>query len=297
VSNKFLNKAKGWLVMVSALIVLVVVFTQTGAWQNISTRLGLGDPNANYQPPDVAIKNVPKISISPDIANPVKGGENIQRYLNILEKVDEIEQINAQTEQKYDRKQDFGDGWQDIDGNGCDARNDILKRDILSYAPQTITYKDNKECKVGQGTLFDPYTNQVKNFLYGANTSSDVQIDHKVALKDAWLTGAQSWDKEKRVKFANSSDELIAVDGKTNIQKSDGICWDTNTNANIGTCTITKTPLDKAIMIWLPPNKAYWCDYVSDIVDIRRNWGLKQTPQQYGSYKAILTTCKASGLF
>jgi hypothetical protein len=85
----------------------------------------------------------------------------------------------------YDRAL-FGQAWADVDRNGCDTRNDILKRDLTG-----ITYTNSVPCKVQSGTLADPYTGTSINFLRGTATSSAVQIDHVVALSDAWQKGAQ----------------------------------------------------------------------------------------------------------
>jgi hypothetical protein len=261
--------------------------------QNQSDNLTAADALEQLEPPSdhstyLEIETPMQTNITP------KPPDDIPRYKAELENIETIEQVDADLSEKYERVKDFGTPWQDTDKNGCDTRNDILKRDILKYDPTSITYKDKnttKQCKVNSGDLFDPYTGQVKHFQYGSRTSSQIQIDHKIALKDAWLTGAQQWDYNKRVQFANSPDELIAVDGLSNIEKSDGLCWNVKFNLSVGNCNLTGTLLDEKLMVWLPPNKNYWCDYISDIVDIRKKWGLNQTPQQYIGYKTVLYRC------
>ena len=85
----------------------------------------------------------------------------------------------------YTRDQ-FGPAWSDVDRNGCDTRNDILKRDLKS-----IVYKSpGNPCVILSGVLIDPYSGETINFLRGVATSADVQIDHVVALSNAWQTGA-----------------------------------------------------------------------------------------------------------
>lgn len=86
----------------------------------------------------------------------------------------------------YARDQ-FGKGWKDTDHNGCDTRNDILRRDLVSIVAETR----GRGCKILSGILNDPYTGKRIEFKRGNDTSSAVQIDHVVALSDAWQKGAQ----------------------------------------------------------------------------------------------------------
>ena len=81
----------------------------------------------------------------------------------------------------YSREQ-FGDGW--IDTGGCDTRDRILTRDLTAK-----TYLD--DCRVESGTLADPYTGERVHYTRGG--ASEVDIDHVVALSDAWQKGAQQW--------------------------------------------------------------------------------------------------------
>ena len=117
----------------------------------------------------------------------------------------------------YDRDL-FGGGWVDTDRNGCDTRNDILARDLtnVTYRPGT------RDCVVETGTLADPYSGTLIAFVKGNTTSNDVQIDHVVALSDAWQKGAQQWNGNTRIAFANDPLNLLAVDGPLNLQKGDG---------------------------------------------------------------------------
>src|SRR3954447_19857814 len=89
----------------------------------------------------------------------------------------------------YERD-NFGSGWVDTDRNGCDTRNDVLARDLSNetFKPGT------RNCVVLTGTLADPYSGRSIAFQRGQGTSDDVQIDHVVALSDAWQKGAQAMD-------------------------------------------------------------------------------------------------------
>lgn len=163
----------------------------------------------------------------------------------------------------YSRTQ-FGDGW--LTDNGCDTRNSILRRDLEDTAV-------DDQCKVLSGLLQDPYTGRIIQFQRGNTTSDDVQIDHVVALSNAWQTGAQQLSKEKRIEFANDPLELLAVDGLANQQKSDS---------------------DAAT--WLPPNKAFRCQYVARQVAVKQKYQLWVTSAEYTSIMTILESCPGQRL-
>ena len=88
--------------------------------------------------------------------------------------------------------------WSDLDRNGCDSRNDILKRDL-----KVIVFKDGtRDCKVISGELVDPFSG--RKVLFNLNTAaSNIDIDHIVALSNAWQTGAAYFDKDARSSIAN----------------------------------------------------------------------------------------------
>ncbi|MGY2084957.1 GmrSD restriction endonuclease domain-containing protein [Blastococcus sp. SYSU DS0539] len=163
----------------------------------------------------------------------------------------------------YDRDR-FGDGWVDTDRNGCDTRNDVLARDLTgeTFVP------DTRDCVVRTGTLADPYSGRTIDFRRGQDTSDDVQIDHVVALSDAWQKGAQQWDAATRKAFANDPLNLLAVDGPLNMQKGDG---------------------DAAT--WLPPATAYRCAYVARQVAVKAGYGLWVTRAEKDAMATVLGTC------
>ena len=168
----------------------------------------------------------------------------------------------------YDRAQ-FGPAWADVDHNGCDTRNDVLSRDLTGYVIKAGTHG----CVILSGTLRDPYTATTIRFVRGQTTSTLVQIDHVVALSDAWQKGAQQLSAETRQALANDSLNLLAVDGLANQRKSDG---DTAT--------------------WLPPNKAYRCSYVARQVAVKAKYGLWVTNAERDALGRILATCPSQPL-
>ena len=161
----------------------------------------------------------------------------------------------------YARSQ-FGQAWADVDKNGCDTRNDILKRDLTN-----VVYKAGT-CVVLSGTLKDPYSGDVINFVRGVSTSSLVQIDHVVALSDAWQKGAFMLSLADRTALANDPLNLLAVKGSLNSQKGDG---------------------DAAS--WLPPLKSYRCEYVSRQIAVKRKYMLWVTSAERDAFVRILSKC------
>jgi len=162
----------------------------------------------------------------------------------------------------YEREQ-FGPAWADVDRNGCDTRNDVLARDLTDVTFEAGT----QDCVVLTGTLQDPYTDQVIAFERGPR-SAEVQIDHVVALSDAWQKGAQQWDAETRRQFANDPANLLAVDGPANGAKGDG---------------------DAAT--WLPPSTGYRCAYVVRQVRVKAAYGLWVTPAEHDAMDRQLDGC------
>jgi hypothetical protein len=168
----------------------------------------------------------------------------------------------------YTRDQ-FGQAWADVDHNGCDTRNDILKRDLTS-----IIYKaGTRNCVVASGTLVDRYSGETINFVRGNVTSMEVQIDHVVALSNAWQTGAFKLSADQRKALANDPLNLFAVKGTLNQQKSDG---------------------DAAT--WLPPLKSFRCAYVAQQIAVKMKYSLWVVPPEKAAMVAILAKCPAQKL-
>jgi hypothetical protein len=151
--------------------------------------------------------------------------------------------------------------WSDPDRNGCDARYDTLKRDLTD-----ITYKaGTRDCKVIAGQLLDPFSGKVIIF---SPTKVVIDIDHVVALSNAWQTGAAYFDKNTRLLIANDPINLLAVDAKLNRQKGDG---------------------DAAT--WLPPNKSFRCEYVARQVAVKSKYKLWVTEPEKAAITKILSSC------
>ena len=163
----------------------------------------------------------------------------------------------------YTRAQ-FGPAWADVDRNGCDTRNDILKRDLTS-----ITYRaKTRNCVVESGTLIDRYSGETINFVKGNISSMEIQIDHVVALSNAWQTGAFKLSADQRKALSNDPLNLFAVKGRLNSQKGDG---------------------DAAT--WLPPLKSFRCSYVAQQIAVKAKYSLWVTAPEKAAMVSILAKC------
>ena len=163
----------------------------------------------------------------------------------------------------------FGQRWSDDVGasgghNGCDQRSDILRRDL----DDVVIKRNTQGCVPAAGTLRDPYTGATIRFVRGSDTSAAVQIDHVVALSNAWRTGAQQLTARQRQDFAGDPLGLLAVDGATNQAKGD----------------------DDAAG-WLPPRAAFHCDFVARQIAVKTKYRLWVTPAEAASMSATLASC------
>jgi len=163
----------------------------------------------------------------------------------------------------YDASQAFWGMWQYTDG--CSTRNLILARDLTQ-----VTYLSPTSCIVDTGVLHDPYSGAIISFQHGSapGESDAVQIDHVVSRMNAWVTGAFTWTPEQRYAFANDPLDLLAVDGAVNQAKG---------NADAAS--------------WLPPNKAFRCQYVTIQVEVKAKYGLWMTKSEHDAIAGILASC------
>ena len=151
--------------------------------------------------------------------------------------------------------------WSDLNRDGCDSRNEILKRDLTQIVFKTGT----RDCKVMSGQLLDPFSGKTLIF---SSSKSTVDIDHLVSLSNAWQTGAAYFDKKTRESLANDPLNLLAVDAKLNRQKGDG---------------------DAAT--WLPPLKSFRCEYVAIQVAVKAKYLLWITSAERDTILKVLDNC------
>lgn len=162
----------------------------------------------------------------------------------------------------YDRDH-FGPAWFDIAGTGCDTRNAQLAHWLTD-----VSFDPVQPCVVASGVLHDPYTGHTLTFQRGPDTSAQVQIDHVVALADAWRKGAHDWTPMLALTFANDPANLIAVDGAANQDKG---------------------AADAAH--WLPPDERFHCAYVVQQVLVKDAYDLAVSAEELGALTESLQTC------
>ncbi|WP_059018942.1 HNH endonuclease family protein [Mycobacterium sp. M26] len=181
-------------------------------------------------------------------------------------------QLAALPVKGWDRTQDFqrwrfGKAWSDdvnveFGHNGCNTRDDILRRDLTNLVVRSGT------CYAQTGVLHDPYTGTVIDFVRGPETSNTVEIDHVVSLADAWYKGARAWDPQRRLDFANDPRNLLAVSPKANFDKA-----------------------FRDAASWLPPNEAFRCDFVARQVEVKAAYGLWLSAKEKQAMADVLARC------
>lgn len=162
----------------------------------------------------------------------------------------------------YDRVGDFGPAWADVDHNGCDTRNDILRRDLT----RTTTRVGTAGCVVTAGVLRDPYTGAVISFAKAH--ADEVQIDHLVPLHAAWMLGAFRWSTKTRLTYANDPAVLVAVSGQANQDKSDLLADS-----------------------WKPPLQSSWCAYAASTIHVHQRYQLGVTVGERRALRSMLASC------
>ena len=196
--------------------------------------------------------------LSPPVATSA-GSQTARERRSALAAVSRLTVKGRAPKTGYSREQ-FGDGWESVDG--CDTRDRILIRDLRAKTFRVAT----DHCVVLSGRLADPYTSTTIDYVRGG--PAGVDIDHVVALSDAWQKGAQRWPARERVAFANDPLNLLAVDASANRQKGDG---DTAT--------------------WLPANKAFRCTYVARQVSVKLKYAVSVTKAERDAMLRVLGTC------
>lgn len=173
--------------------------------------------------------------------------------------------------QGYSRDSQFGD-WQKssaLCGYGT-TRDYVLKRDMTNVVM-------NRYCKVQSGDFQDPYTGESMYFVKGEKTSTLVQIDHVVAVQDAWASGLwRSSRSGERITYYNDPDVLQAADSSSNEAKGAGVDWDAPSSP-----------------VWLPDNTAWHCDYMAKRAYIKHKYDLTMSSAEKMQTVSLLAQCAA----
>lgn len=196
----------------------------------------------------------------------------------------------------------FGQAWTDVDGDGCDTRNEILARDLTDT---DFSREDGvqdaaagrgqgaavcPDATVWSGTLHDPYTGATVHFRRGQDTSDAVQIDHVVPLNYLYAHGAWAWEERKRLLVANDPLNLLAVDGRANQDKSNcGPATCPAGSTETGTWTTATGPG------WWPPDSGYRCEYARRFVSVAAAYELGLPDADAAALRTVLADCAAGG--
>lgn len=149
--------------------------------------------------------------------------------------------------------------WIDSDNDCLDTRQEVLQRE--SQIPIEVE-NNNGKCKIISGQWYD---------IYSGKTYTNpliLDIDHIIPLKEAWRSGANKWTEQKRQKFANDYDNLIAVHRSLNRQKKD------------------KDPKE-----WLPPKKDFICEYIELWISIKYKYNLEMDVKEKEIIAEIQDKC------
>ncbi|MGP5218232.1 MULTISPECIES: HNH endonuclease family protein [Micrococcaceae] len=160
----------------------------------------------------------------------------------------------------YQRNVKFGNGFKDFNHNKCDERQDTLKRDM-----SRVKYKDRKHCQVASGRLNDAYTGRAINWKVKAGS---VDIDHVVALKNAWISGGRKLSPKQRQALANDPLNLMASAASANRSKG-----------------------DRNAAEWLPANKRFRCQYVATQISVKHKYALAVTSAEKSGMSRVLRSC------
>lgn len=247
---------------IGATVVLLLSLTACGSTVNTPTPTPNKAPETATSSPAVPAKSpesvTPKKTVTPTKApttdTPIVTAGTALAALQALP----IKPLDHTNDYKRTK---FGTAWADVDKNGCDTRNDILARDLTSIAK-------SGNCTVQTGTFADPYTGLTINFDKSKGGGGGVDIDHVVALSNAWSTGAASWDDATRLKYANDPMVLLSSDSGENRGKG-----------------------DKDAANYLPPNVGFQCEYVARQITVRKSYNMWVTSAEKQAMEKVLSTC------
>lgn len=159
-------------------------------------------------------------------------------------------------------------GWRnDTDRNGCDTRNDVLRRDLTDATIKPGT----RGCVVASGALTSPYSGELVEFVAG-DDGGDVDIDHVVARENAWQSGASEWSDEELVRFGNDPLNLLAVEASLN--RSHG---------------------SRAADEWVPDTEAGACTFTARQVAVKAAYDLTVTTSEHAAMVGALESCPGGG--
>ncbi|OAA65401.1 secreted protein [Niveomyces insectorum RCEF 264] len=146
--------------------------------------------------------------------------------------------------------------WDTIEGT-CNTREYVLKRDGTGVVT-------NSACTATSGTWVSPYDGATWT------AASDLDIDHMVPLKNAWMSGANAWTAAKREQFANDVTRPQLWSVTDNVNESKG---------------------DRSPDQWKPPLSSFYCTYARSWVEVKSYWSLTITSAEKAALTSMLNMC------
>jgi len=260
-STKYILRRVGGIVAI-ILPTLVFLFTNSNNYSiDIDTSANSGEQVSETADSGDS-ENITQNSNDTDGNSQAANNSSLPLATEILGKLE----IKGRASKTNYNRTEFYSTWPTVDG--CNLRQRIIFRDFGGSAETGGTATTDKNCNVVSGKFYEPYTGQILEFTTRESISKGIQIDHVVALSDAWQKGAQNLTKEKRYALATDPLNLLAVDSSANQQKSDG---------------------DAAT--WLPKNKAFRCQYVARQISVKYKYNLWVTQAEHDAIENILKTC------
>ena len=169
-----------------------------------------------------------------------------------------LQSIRVENENSRGYRRTLFKHWEDVDGDGCNAREQVLKRDAVGL-PQVDPFR----CFVVEADWVSPYDGKA------TSDRTQVDIDHVVALKEAWDSGAWRWTEAQRTAYANDTTDsrtLLAVSSSSNRSKGE------------------KDPSN-----WLPPASGFVCTYVANWISVKARWNLSMDQSEWGRLNNLLS--------
>ncbi len=210
--------------------------------------------------PSVRVVSTPSASPSPQLTSVNEPATSSAASGTALEALENLPLRTSGPATAYSRA-GFGEGWTDVDGNGCDTGNDVLRRDLTA-----VTLKrGSRSCIVASGRLLDKYA--ARTAVFRPETRS-VAIDFVVPLADAWAGGASTWTAEQRTAFVNDPANLSAVQTATTAKKR-----------------------SRDASGWLPSSVAYRCLYAARQIGVKTTYQLSVSAAERSTLRKVLAGC------
>ncbi|MEI7593947.1 MAG: excalibur calcium-binding domain-containing protein [Actinomycetes bacterium] len=225
-----------------------------------ASRAASGGSNSTESMPTSEVMNAPTTSIDSGIpssptSSAASGTADVREFLAPLS-------INDDPHTGADYRRDDWHHWDDIDGDGCDARQQALK------AASTIPANVAAGCKVVSGNWISAYDG------FMTSNPSELDIDHVVPLENAHISGGWSWDATQRRQYANDQFDLWAVSASANRSKG-------------------ASPPNQ----WRPVQQGTWCEYAQRWTAIKIRWDLSATSAERDALGQMLDTCPPGTMF